>query len=197
MIIIVLALRLDLLKSLIWVVIASFLGVLYDVDHLLYGLYLGKVKIIDVLKNPLIVLRIRRATGVLPEVPTHNIFIALLISLLAGIAVPDYAIPIGIGLTFHIMCDYVHEKWLGGKEKKMKDIIKRKSLSLVLLTVFLGVALFKIFSGANVTQLQAHPITGFAVLPILNAMYSIDSIIYLSIFTVLFSLLFYEISKKK
>lgn len=118
MVIIVSILRLDFLQSVIWIIIASFLGVLYDMDHLLYGLYLGKVKISEVLKNPKIIFRIRRATGMLPEVPTHNIFIALLISLLAGIAVPSYAIPIGIGLTFHIICDKIWEirnKW---KERK-------------------------------------------------------------------------------
>lgn len=79
----------------------------------------------------------------------------------------------------------------------MRDFIKKKSLSLAVIVVLLGIAVFKIFSGAEVTQLQSQPITGFAILPIINVKFSMDMMIFLSVIAVLFIFLFYEVLKKK
>ena len=107
MTLIVIVLGLDLWVAVEWVFIASAVGVLYDIDHILYGLMKGKLEIKDILNGPMLVHKITKA-GLLPKnVDIHNVFIALLLTLLAGIATPYWAVPIGIGLTFHILCDEI------------------------------------------------------------------------------------------
>ncbi len=191
--IIVFVLHLDMFHSILWVLIASFLGVLYDMDHLLYAIYLGKVKIIEVIKNPMFIFKIRRATGLLPPtIPTHNLFIALLLTVLSAIAVPRYAIPVGIGLTLHIICDELY-----GRLRRMKELM-RNPLSVALLVVLTGIATFKLVTGENgLARLNTQPVTGFATLPLINAQVSTDLLIIASLIVVLIGFMFREILKKR
>ncbi len=91
-----------------WATLAALLGVLYDADHLMWGLIWKKITISEIIQNPKVILRIRRKTGILPSVPTHNLFIAILLTLLSAVVIPKWAIPTGIGLVSHILLDEGH-----------------------------------------------------------------------------------------
>ncbi|MBI2547256.1 MAG: hypothetical protein HYW23_02310 [Candidatus Aenigmarchaeota archaeon] len=93
---------------LMWSVVATLAGVLYDIDHLFWGLVWKKATVGAIIRNPLIVLRLRKSTGVLPHVPTHNIVAALIFTIISMALIPQWSIPIGVGLISHILIDEEH-----------------------------------------------------------------------------------------
>jgi hypothetical protein len=104
-ILITLVIRFDFLQMLEWALVGAIADSLYDIDHLFWGIARKKIKLKDFLRNPKIALRLRRKTGVLKNIPTHSLPVALLITLLSAMIVPKWAIPIGIGLISHLLTD--------------------------------------------------------------------------------------------
>ena len=71
----------------------------------------------------------------------------------------------------------------------MKEFVKMKIVSLMLIVVLLAMSILKLTS-QRVVDIQTKPITGFISLPLANMKLSVDLIIILSCMTVLVILLF-------